>query len=548
MTFTRDPGVRRLSMDEHEGAPPEPAPAAAAPSEPSPTPLPAWRQHLERNALWWSLGALALAGAVVAVGIQVAPETFYDRFWWEDIYGPLVVDARQCRTAATCPGLDGPTGVVVKDGYTVTSELTYGVVLATLLYGIYVGIFRRFRIVADGWFVLGLMPWIMIGPLARALEDANLFCKPGTDCDPGVFAYLFISPVIYVHIALYVIPALLLGVWIREHRHEDPRKLTGIVGGVLALGVAAYALIGFNYASGFSALAPLWAIALAALLAGALFHWRARQGLASVNLTTFTLGLPFALGCLYLIAKWLSGDIWSRAAWNGNLFYLAGAFIIAMAALSAALVYAASRALGRGAFAATWARAGGKVSERTQNAFGKWGAIAFIAGLLLAGILPALAPVVQDIPSREILIPLLTLGGVGALLAFAFSHVGRELGRHPSALLVFALGMNVALVFAHMMDGLATWVALEDPIGFGIPQYSEKHPFSEFLLHYWNGFMFPFVKLVMVLVVAWMLDRETRTSADTLDARNMVGLVKMAIFVLGFAPGLRDVLRLTMGV
>lgn len=510
----------------------------------------AWRAKVEHNALWISLGALALAGLVVAAGIQVAPETFYDKFWWEDIYGPLVVDARQCRTAAACPGLEGPENVVVKDGYTVTSELTYGVVLAVLLYGIYVGLFRRFRIVADGWFVLGLMPWIMLGPLARVLEDANVFCQAGTDCEPGVFAYLFISPVIYVHIALYVIPALLLGVYLRERRHKDPRLLTGIVASVLGMGVAAYAFIGSQYGAMFHALPPLWFVALVAAAGAALFHWRARQELASVNLTTFVLGLPYALGCIWLIGRWLAGDVWSRAAWNGQMFLVAGAFILSMAALVAALVYALSRWLGRSRFADRWGAIASRVPAKTEKTLGQLGAAALVAGLLLAGILPGLAPMVQQVPSRETLVPLLTLGGAALLLAFALSHVGREHARHPGALLLFTVGINVALVFAHMVDGLATWVALNDPVGFGIPAYSEKHPFSDFLLRYWDGFLFPFTKLMMVFVVAWMLDRESRDApADaSLDSRNMVGLVKMAIFVLGFAPGLRDVLRLTMGV
>ncbi|HUR67720.1 MAG TPA: DUF63 family protein [Candidatus Thermoplasmatota archaeon] len=520
----------------------------AAPSEERPE-APPLRAAIERHALWAALGALAIAGALVFVGVQVAPETFYDHFWWEDIYGPLVVDAHQCRTAAQCPGLGGPPGVVVKDGYTVTSELTYGAVLAVLLYGIYVGLFRRFGIVADGWFVLGLLPWILLGPLGRALEDANVFCQAGTDCTPGPFAYVFISPVIYIFIALFVIGALLVGVWVRERAHERPAKLTAIVGALLALGLTMFAVLASQRGAWFSALPPLWFLALACAGALALFHVRAREGLASVNLTTFVLGVPFAAGCIWLIARWLTGDVWSRAAWNGRFFLLAGAFVLAMAALVAALVYAGARWLGRSRLADRWAAAGARVPESTERALGKWGAIALGIGLLLAGILPNLAPLVQQVPYREGLIPALMLGGLAALVAFAFVHLGRERSRVPGALLVFALGINVALVFAHMVDGLATWVALADPVGFGIPQYSEKHPFSEFLLRYWNGFLFPFTKLLMVLVVAWMLDREARTpQGESFDSRNMVGLVKMAIFVLGFAPGLRDVLRLTMGV
>src|SRR5581483_6389330 len=107
------------------------------------------------------------------------------------------------------------------------------------------------------------------------------------------------------------------------------------------------------------------------------------------------------------------------------------------------------------------------------------------------------------------------------------------------AILAFALGLNAALVFGHMIDGISTWVALKDPLGFGIPPYSEKHPFSDFLLRYLGGFLYPLAKLLMILVVVWLLDRETEGKEED---RNMVGLVKMAIFVLGFAPGLRDLL------
>lgn len=507
------------------------------------------REKVEHNALWVSLGAIALAAAVVYVGVQVAPETFYDRFWWEDIYGPLVVDAYQCGTIedAGCRDIARPAGIPVKDGYTITSELTYGLVLATMLYGIYVGLFRRFQIRADGWFVAGLLPWILLGPLGRVLEDTNVFCQAGTDCTPGGFAYLFISPVIYLHIAVYVIAFLLLGVYIRERAHQSPAKLTAIIAAVLAVGLAAFAFVSTRYAHGFTALPPLWFEILVALVALALFHWRARNGLASVNLTVFVLGLPFAGGCAWLIGRWLSGARWAHSDWRGYEF-VAGAFVLAMALLVAALVYAASRRLAGSTVSAAWAHAATRVPAEAEKRIGQTGGIALVSGILLAGILPGLTPLIQRVPMREQLIPALMLGGLLALVVFAFLHVGREQSRHPGALLVFALGINVALVFAHMMDGFATWVATEDPLGFGL-NYGGKHPVSEFLGKFGNGFAFPLTKFLMVLVVAWMLDRETREEGkDTLDARNMVGLVKMAIFVLGFAPGLRDVLRLTMGV
>lgn len=545
-----DAGAPDLPQTPSEPASPPPVAPPASTALPPPE-VPAWRAHVERNALWYALGALALGVVVVAIGVQVAPETFWDRFVWEDLYGPLVVDARQCRTAAACPGLEGPPGIVVKDGYTITSELTYGLVLAVLLYGIYVGLFRRHGIVADGWFVGALMPWILLGPTARVLEDANVFCRAGTDCEPGVFAYVFISPVIYVHVALYVIAFLLLGVYLQHRRHADPRLLSGAVGSVLLLGLAAYAWVATQYAHGFSALPPVWWVALASLGALAFFHARARRGLASANLTVFVLGLPTTAITLWLIGRWLAGGVWSQAAWNGSYHLAAGAFILLAATLVTLLVYASARALGRSSVPAAWGRAVSGVDEVWDRRVGWAGVVAVGLAALMAGILPNLSAFFEDVPSKERLIPILGLGGLVLLLVFTFLHVGREAGRRPGVFLLFALGINLALVFGHLIDGLSTWVALNDPLGFGIPQYSEKHPFSEFLLRYWNGFLFPAAKLAMVLVVAWLLDREPKpdeTGPAPADERNLVGLVKMAIFVLGFAPGLRDLLRLSMGV
>ena len=539
-------------------APDTPA-AEAAPLTPPPE-LPAWRVRLEENALWVALGALALAGVIVFVGVQVAPETFYDNFWWEDIYGPLVVDAHQCRTAAECPGLGGPSGVTVKDGYTVTSELTYGLVLAVLLYGIYVGLFRKYNVVADSRFVLALLPWILLGPLARALEDANIFCKPGTDCDPNVFAFVFISPVIYIHIALYVIAFMLLGVFLERRRHADARLLSAPIAGVLALGFALYAFILSVYGHTFHALPPLWFVLLTNVLALGLFYSRAKEGNASLNLTLFTLGLPWALGCIYLIGRWLlgyEGGIWVPAARDDPLFVEAGLFIAALAVIIAGLVFFGARGLVRSGAEQAWGRVASRLPEKLPGQLGWAGAGALLLFLVISGAIPVAQGAAESVPAKEVVLPVLGIGGFLLIVAFALLHVGQEAAKAPGVLLIYAVGINVALVLGHMIDGIATWVALEGTDLFGLPTYSEKHPFSDFLLRFGGGalkgFGFPIAKLLMVLVVVWVLDRETARAAPSGDAawsdeRNLVGLVKMAIFVLGFAPGLRDLLRLSMGV
>lgn len=508
-------------------------------------PAPTWRGWLDRHALWAALGALAIAAGIVAVGVQVDPGRFYDRFVWEDLYGPLVVDAHQCRSSADpqCSSL-GPAGVPAKDGYTITSELTYGVVLAVLLYGIYVGLFRRYAIRADGAFVAALMPWILLGPTGRVLEDADVFCKAGTHCDPNLFAFLFISPVIYVMIGILVMAAMLLGV-VAERSALRPAQRTAFVAVPLAAGFALFAYFALARPNDFSALPPLWWMALACAGAAALYHWRAREGQATMNLAVFALGLPFAAGTLWLIVRWLVGGVWSDAAWNGELFLDAALFVLLAAAAVALAVVLLARALGSAPLLGRWASAATRVPDAWERRIGWAGGIAVALAALMAGILPNLAAFFDGVPRQDALIPLLGLAGALLLVAFALLHVGRETGKRPRAILAFALGLNAALVFAHMIDGISTWVALKDPLGFGIPAYSEKHPFSDFLLRYLGGFLYPLAKLLMILVVVWLLDREVDAREDE---KNMVGLVKMAIFVLGFGPGLRDLLRLAMGV
>jgi uncharacterized membrane protein len=518
----------------------EPAPAASAPG---------WRSFADRNALWLALGALAVAGGLLAVGIQLDPGTFYDHYWWPDIYGPLVVDAHQCPTDANCPGISADHPVRAADNYTVKSELTYGVVLALLLYGIYVGLFRRYQIRVDGWFIASLAPWLLLGPVGRVLEDANVFCPANTvPCaSPSLFSFLYISPVIYVQIALYVIGAMLLGLAAQRRPERGWRSQTAFVAVPLLLGLALFGALDATRSRWFSVLPPFWFVALVCVLAAGLYAWRAAGGFGTANAAVFALGLPFAASAVFLVLSWLAGQVWSPAAWASGAFYrLAGAFVLMIAILVAVVVWALARLLTAWRVDERWAAVAGKASADATRRVGWIGGLLAALGFLVAGIVPNLTPFFDGVPDKPLVIPLLILVGSALLAVFAFLEIGRGIAVRPGSLLVFAAGLNVAMVFAHVLDGMATWVALDDPLGFGVPPYSEKHPFSEALLGYWGGALYPVAKLVMVLVVAWLLDKETASAGP--DERNLVGLVKMAIFALGFGPGLRDLLRLSMGV
>ncbi|MBI4394120.1 MAG: DUF63 family protein [Euryarchaeota archaeon] len=144
--------------------------------------------------------------------------------------------------------------------------------------------------------------------------------------------------------------------------------------------------------------------------------------------------------------------------------------------------------------------------------------------------------------------------GITALVFLA----GRLLSKRRAHVLPYAVGVNAALVFAHMLDAFATFFAVcssnspsapcHGASGFGLNLigYGEKHPVSNFLLTFGDGWGFPIIKFLMILVVIHVIDSELKQ--DLGHDENMAGLVKLAVFILGFAPGTRDVLRVVMGI
>ena len=139
---------------------------------------------------------------VILVGCVVMPSVFYDQWIWRYYWGPVVADA--------AGGSAVYNGVQANEGYTLISEITYGIILVIALYAIY-KLLKKLKIIVDWRFALALMPYILFGPISRTLEDAGYFCEP--------FVYWFISPLIYLQIAAYALFFLLLGYYI-EHRSK----------------------------------------------------------------------------------------------------------------------------------------------------------------------------------------------------------------------------------------------------------------------------------------------------------------------------------------
>ena len=160
---------------------------------------------------------------IVTAGVVLLPSIFYDQWIWKYYWGPVVADASN-----SSAGVAFHNGVEAREGYTLVSEITYGIILIIALYFIY-KLLKRLNILVDWRFALALLPYIIFGPVTRVLEDTGYFAEP--------FVYWFISPLLYFQIAAYALLFLILGYYI-EKKFQKPRLTTNsilFIGGLILL-------------------------------------------------------------------------------------------------------------------------------------------------------------------------------------------------------------------------------------------------------------------------------------------------------------------------
>jgi uncharacterized membrane protein len=112
--------------------------------------------------------------------------------------------------------------------------------------------------------------------------------------------------------------------------------------------------------------------------------------------------------------------------------------------------------------------------------------------------------------------------------------------KYPS-LKPFIIGVNLILFFGHFLDASATFVAID------YYRYVEKHVLPNFLIELFNSAVVMYVlKALLIILVIYFID--ILYKEDFKKNPTMVGLVKIAVLVLGLAPGTRDLMRLAIGV
>jgi uncharacterized membrane protein len=97
------------------------------------------------------------------------------------------------------------------------------------------------------------------------------------------------------------------------------------------------------------------------------------------------------------------------------------------------------------------------------------------------------------------------------------------------------------MVLGHALDGAATfWVIDVFGPAHGI-KYFEQHVIGSFIGEYFHTFFaFYLLKVAISVAVAYVLTKEK-------EEENMKVFIALAIAIMGFAPGIRDMLRMIVG-
>ncbi|MCX6815562.1 MAG: DUF63 family protein [Candidatus Aenigmarchaeota archaeon] len=102
---------------------------------------------------------------------------------------------------------------------------------------------------------------------------------------------------------------------------------------------------------------------------------------------------------------------------------------------------------------------------------------------------------------------------------------------------------NTFLIFIHMFDASTTFTALQFPQQLGL-SYFEQHVVAGFAIDFIGPAAMFLLKIIVVPLVLYFFDKELHKKED-LEKRTFL---KTIVVILGMGPGLRNWLRMIMGV
>jgi len=182
--------------------------------------------------------------------------------------------------------------IVQGTGYNIYNTAAYAVILVLMALGTY-KLLKLLKINIDSRFFAGILPFIFLGGLMRALED---FSQMTGTALPGLIIegsggigknILFITPLIYVTMFVIALAAFLISVFAAKHTKLSYEKYWFGIGAVICIGfMAAFVRIAEPNAL---LLMSLIFLTLTAIFAG-LYRFRDRIGLGFLSrMNTFIL-------------------------------------------------------------------------------------------------------------------------------------------------------------------------------------------------------------------------------------------------------------------
>ena len=412
------------------------------------------------------LSLFGLISIIIAAGLVLAPDLFWDDFIKEYIWDPIVKDAGSSGDAS----------------YSQINTIVY---ILTMIAAVIVfqALFRKWQLPVDDRMVWALIAWVVLAPVLRVMEDADYF-KEGIDV-------LFISPLIHIHLAGWLILSAFIG-------HIGKRNQISI----LSMLLVAY-------------------IAFTGLLV-----------LPSVHV--HDTGQFWILGGSIAGAVMIAVVIHNTWDWHE--------IPRSMLAFAMGLI---TMGLGHWAQLAStpWVQDSGLLPRDND----------ILWPVLVVVVLPAMITWAVWRQGVEDLNQLRLTGHEVGLIPDGMTldeWESEDRSNHPVEMLsprgILATPMVAGMLFGQLCDGLATMVGIDY---FG---YSEKHPLSDAVIQLGGSldilgegaWLFFLVKATLAGLIVWMFSQLRVESRQ----QHLRVLIVLAVMIVGMAPGLRDIGRLILGV
>ena len=364
-------------------------------------------------------------------------------------------------------------------------------------------LFRKADFPADDRMLLALLTWVCLAPVLRVLEDADFF---GSEMD-----WLFISPIIHLHLALWLIVVAGLSQFLASQWDGiDSDRIEGKIR---------------------KALIPILFLML-------FFHWAFLYQpayLAHEELGMFWISIGFVASFAVLLGVVIQTRGWP-AITRGMFAFGASASVLGLFHWFQFLD-------------TPWTQESLRVSESIV-----WWPLLVVLGI------PGVICYVMYRRGYEDALQLKLTGYEAGVLpegisVKAWEEAGDEIENHPVEMLsrtaLLASPMVLAMVFGQLCDGFATMV------GIDYFDYGEKHVVSNQVILYGaelnsmlgiefgeGAWLFALLKAVLVGAISWMFV-EMKVERRQ---RHIRILIVLAVLIVGLAPGLRDIGRLMLGV